>query len=122
VQFDPKGLARLIANVERDVLVEAVEIAGMTSYFTTPSRETIEELQGLFNVVTNLSLFRKPLSKWNLKALEALRSNKPVTTAGAAYAEQALEIIIFQKKLDNFIDKSDWDRLFALTDLIQEFL
>lgn len=56
-QFNAKSLARLLVQVEREVLVEAVEIANLQALITTPTIQTIEELQGFFNLLSNLKIF-----------------------------------------------------------------
>lgn len=43
-QFTAKSLARLLSQVEREVLVDALDLAGMTQLLTSDSIKTIEKL------------------------------------------------------------------------------
>lgn len=56
-QFTAAGLARLLANVEREVLVEALELAGMTQLLTSTALSTLEDLQFRLNQLQNLETF-----------------------------------------------------------------
>ena len=57
IQFSPKQLARLITNVDRDTLKEAIEIADMWDLFTSYERGVLVELGGAFNSLANLNVF-----------------------------------------------------------------
>jgi len=56
-QFTAESLGRLLANVEREVLVDALEGADLRILLRTETIETIEQLQGWFNLLTNLRTF-----------------------------------------------------------------
>ena len=56
-QFTAPGLARLLANVEREVLVEALDLAGMTQLLTSDALGTLEDLQFRLNQLQNLETF-----------------------------------------------------------------
>ncbi len=56
-QFTVNSLARVLTQVEREVLVAAVEKAELTSLFMTAQLETINELQGFFNLIANVNTF-----------------------------------------------------------------
>lgn len=56
-QFTPKSLARVLVQVEREVLVEAVEIAQLEQFFTSFELRAIRELGEVFNFFANLGTF-----------------------------------------------------------------
>lgn len=70
-QFTAASLARLLANVEREVLVEALERAGMAQLLTSAALETLEELQFRLNQLTNLETFGPALLKARAKEFRA---------------------------------------------------
>lgn len=53
-QFTPTSLARLLENVDRDILREAVEIAELWDVFSSFERSAIEELGKEQNLMANL--------------------------------------------------------------------
>jgi len=56
-QFTSTSLARLLANVEREVLVAALAEANLSQLLTSEALATIDELQGLLNLLTNVRTF-----------------------------------------------------------------
>ncbi len=56
-QFNVKSLARLLTQVEREVLVKAIEEAELGNLFLTAHTATLEELQGFFNLFANIHTF-----------------------------------------------------------------
>lgn len=55
-QFTPQTLARLLTNVEREVLVEALEIAEMVHLLPARHLQVIEDLEGNWNTLFNVWL------------------------------------------------------------------
>ena len=60
-QFTPETLRRLLLNVEREVLTDAVDGSEIDLLFTSQYRETLDELLGIFNFFANLNTFGLPL-------------------------------------------------------------
>lgn len=65
-QFTAESLARVLTQVEREVLVEAVELAGIDLLFTSPYRDTLDELAGYLNLVANFRVFGPRLLRESL--------------------------------------------------------
>ena len=55
-QFNPESLARVLVQVEREVLVEAVQLADLPILLTDPRGETIDELAEYFNFLSNIAI------------------------------------------------------------------
>ena len=53
-QFTPESLARLLTQVEREVLVEAAEAAAIDPLLTTPRGETLDEVAEWLNFLSNM--------------------------------------------------------------------
>ena len=53
-QFNPESLARLLTQVEREVLVAAAETAAIDPLLSTPRGETLDELAEWFNFLGNI--------------------------------------------------------------------
>ncbi|KKL44338.1 hypothetical protein LCGC14_2366710, partial [marine sediment metagenome] len=53
-QFNPESLARVLTQVEREVLVEAAEAAGIDLLLTTPRGEAIDEVAEWLNFLSNM--------------------------------------------------------------------
>ena len=73
MQFTSESLARVLKNVDRETLVNALEEAELTATLVLDSKTTVEDLQGLFNVAVNLHNLSNPLRKMSKKQLLALR-------------------------------------------------
>lgn len=56
-QFNAKSLARVLVQVEREVLVEALEIAELEQILLTPHLATLQELGEFFNLIANVKVF-----------------------------------------------------------------
>lgn len=56
-QFTVETLSRLLANVQREVLVDALEAANLTQLLRTDTIETIDQLQSFMNLASNLAVF-----------------------------------------------------------------
>ncbi|KKL28770.1 hypothetical protein LCGC14_2371820 [marine sediment metagenome] len=57
VQFTSRSLARLLRNVERKVLVDAISEADLWDVFSSFERGVLIELGGAFNFIANLNTF-----------------------------------------------------------------
>lgn len=57
MQIKAKALARIMRNVDRAVLVEAIEIAEFSDLFLTFEREVLIELGQVFNFMANFHVF-----------------------------------------------------------------
>lgn len=53
-QFTADSLARVLVNVEGDVLAEALEIANLSHFLTEPGLQTLDDLQGWLNLLGNM--------------------------------------------------------------------
>lgn len=56
-QFTVESLARLLKNVDRELLVDALAEAELSQLLTNDTIETIAELQTLFNLASNIRVF-----------------------------------------------------------------
>ncbi|KKL26180.1 hypothetical protein LCGC14_2397870 [marine sediment metagenome] len=78
-QFTPAQLARTLANVEREVLVEAIAIANLEQIFLTRTIETVDQLQFLFNAAQNIITFGPAWFKREArKEMAAFRKEHPI--------------------------------------------
>jgi len=72
-QFTAESLGRTLANVQREVLVDALEGEDLRILLRSETIDTIEQLQGFFNLAQNLVTFGPELfSKLILDQLEEL--------------------------------------------------
>lgn len=60
MQFTKTSLARLLKNVDRELLVEAIEEAALESLFLNRHMEVLEDLEGFLNMISNLVVLGKP--------------------------------------------------------------
>ena len=110
-QFTAKSLARVLVQVEREILVEAVELAELESFFLTADLGTIRELQGFFNLISNLQTFGFALLE-NL-LIERKQELGPTTIAlGTFIIEQFVKLVDIGdvgtasgEKLDQLVEK-----------------
>lgn len=70
VQLTAKSLARILRNVDRAVLVEAIELAEFSDLFLTFEREVLIELGQTFNFLANLQVFGPLLAEKKFEELE----------------------------------------------------
>ena len=54
MQFTIESLARLISNVEAEILIQALEEAGLTHVLATDANETLREVAGWLNFIENM--------------------------------------------------------------------
>jgi len=87
-QFTAKSLSRLLRNVEREVLVEAINDSEIDFLFVGRHRDTLDELQTLFNGLANLATFGPQIIE-NFLA----DSNREVATNLEFFAKLAEAII-----------------------------
>lgn len=88
-QFTPEGLARLLSQVEREVLVEALEIADLTSLLLNAHIQTLDEVAGWLNLIENTLLFADSLRDRRAEEIiqEALEGFHPGTQVGRGFAQ-----------------------------------
>lgn len=73
-QFTSASLARLLRNVDRQVLKDAIDLADLWDVFSSFERETLIELGGAFNYIANLNMFgEKVLGESHTKFFRELR-------------------------------------------------
>ena len=119
-QFNPESLARLLTQVEREVLVEAAEAAAIDPLLTTPRGETLDELAEWLNFLSNMLVLAPAIDA--IAAEELVRRMLGATTvlppgaikgiAGAlGYFNTLLDKVgILQSSIDD-IGRADLDRL-----------
>ena len=87
MQFTSGSLARLISQVEREILVEAFEEAGMTSILTTDALETLKEVAGWLNFIENMLILGPAAAEAGLKSiLEGMPRPVNAIAAGNAFS------------------------------------
>ncbi len=77
-QFTPESLARLMTQVEREVLVEAAETAAIDPLLTTPRGETLDEVAEWLNFLSNMLVLAPAIDKIALD--ETIRTMLGATT------------------------------------------
>lgn len=87
MQFTPEALARVLRNVDREVLREAIEIADIWDMFRSNERDAMQELAETFNFLSNLRVFGFAIIREDMEtvirellSIEASISQNPLTS------------------------------------------
>lgn len=115
-QFSPQALARVLRNVDREILKEAIEIADIWDMFNSFERSAMNELGEAFNFLSNVKTFGFAAVRRDVEALtrelisiEASISANPLTSIFGTLYVWILQIILeqsgIQEKVDSVLEK-----------------
>ena len=108
MQFTVESLARLISNVESEILVQALEEAGLTHVLATDANETLREIAGWLNLVENMLTLGPAALEASVEAAMRGTVLPPNTRAALRLIDTYLEFFSFMpimKELSAGLDK-----------------